>query len=303
MDHPSLETNENFSTFLEVLASVLHERFNRPTKTTMSKSKAKRRADSAKAKKTSGSKKSHQTIAKSIENKNSRRLANEKTQSDIDNNMTDLMDFISYIASSIFLSMPTKLQELSHYKWNSDSELQSQYNTATLTPEETSNAFSQIPVEAIESLEAYSVLEKSRDESIGELLLPVLQSYISMATAAPPPPRTTRDEQDGCEICGRDWIELTFHHLIPRMVHEKVIRKGWHRRDELNNVAWLCRACHNFVHRFASHEDLAMRFYTVDLLLGHDDVQRWAKWASTVRWKGSMRCHRVKGESLFGRLE
>lgn len=34
----------------------------------------------------------------------------------------------------------------------------------------------------------------------------------------------------------------------------------------LGSVAWLCRACHSFVHRLAGNEELAKGLYTVDLI-------------------------------------
>jgi len=40
------------------------------------------------------------------------------------------------------------------------------------------------------------------------------------------------------------------------------------------------RPCHSAVHHVASNEDLARSFYTVDLLLERDDIQKWKKYAS-----------------------
>ena len=42
------------------------------------------------------------------------------------------------------------------------------------------------------------------------------------------------------EICERE-VPLTYHHLIPREVHDKVLKKKWHPEAMLNSVAWLCR--------------------------------------------------------------
>jgi hypothetical protein len=69
------------------------------------------------------------------------------------------------------------------------------------------------------------------------------------------------------------------------MVHDKVVRRGWHRADELQNVAWLCGACHRFVHRFRGHEELAREYYTVERLLGAEEVRAFAGWVGGVRWK------------------
>ena len=89
-------------------------------------------------------------------------------------------------------------------------------------------------------------------------------------------------------------MPLTYHHLIPKSVHERVKKRGWHDEEKLNSVAWLCRACHSFVHRLTSNEGLARYFYTVDLIreggVGGDEekaqeVDAWIKWVGGVRWK------------------
>lgn len=68
-------------------------------------------------------------------------------------------------------------------------------------------------------------------------------------------------------------------------MHAKAVKRGWHTEDELNNVAWLCRACHSYVHRVASHEELARGFYTVERLGEREDVGRFVEWVGRVRWK------------------
>jgi hypothetical protein len=137
-----------------------------------------------------------------------------------------------------------------------------------------------------ESLVAYGITDASRF-GMHDLLAPVLNAYISTTTLPPPPPASTRGQVSACELCGRDWIPLTYHHLIPRMVHDKAVKRGWRRADELQNVAWLCGACHGFVHHFASHEDLVRRYYTVDLLLEQDDVVAFAQRVGKLQWKGT----------------
>ena len=104
-------------------------------------------------------------------------------------------------------------------------------------------------------------------------------------TAGPPVWATTRT--DACEICERDWIPLSYHHLIPRAVHAKVVKRGWHAEWVLGSVAWLCRACHSFVHRMASNEELAREWYTVERILEREDVRDWARWVGRIRWKAT----------------
>ena len=50
-------------------------------------------------------------------------------------------------------------------------------------------------------------------------------------------------------------------------------------------MAWLCRACHSFVHRILSNEELGRWFADVELLVEREDVRRFAEWVGRVRWK------------------
>ncbi|CAK7567467.1 MAG: hypothetical protein SEPTF4163_005432 [Sporothrix epigloea] len=221
--------------------------------------------------------------------------------------MDDLAEFVDYIARETFDLFSEDLRTLTHHEWAANTSLRNKYGV--LADEKTSTSSSGggsgssvpgpsplsaakvaellpglEPSPVADSMHAYGVLCK--DTSAADLVAPALSSYMATVAAAPPPPRSTRDQTDGCEICGRDWLPLSYHHLIPRFVHAKVVKRGWHRADELQNVAWLCNACHRRVHRFANHEDLARYYYTVERLLVEPEIQRYAVWASRLRWKG-----------------
>ncbi|KAK0713035.1 hypothetical protein B0T26DRAFT_781052 [Lasiosphaeria miniovina] len=222
----------------------------------------------------------------------------------------DLTDFVEYIASAIFAALPAELQEIDYGAWAADkpsSPLQQRY-ALPLSSDAVGDMLrlttsGGVDASISESLAAYGVTtntsgvepEPEPETGMAELLAPVVTAYISSATAAPAPASATKGLVTGCELCGRDWINLTYHHLIPRMVHAKVVKRGWHRADELQNVAWLCGACHRFVHRFAGHEDLARRFYTVELLLEQPAVAAFAEWAGRLRWKGLGEARRRRG--------
>ena len=128
----------------------------------------------------------------------------------------------------------------------------------------------------VDSLCSYNVLQERSD--VGRFLDPVVTSYITTTTAAPPEytPDVAASRPPGCEICGREHLPLTYHHLIPRQIHAKVVKRGWHKDWELNKVAWLCRACHSYVHKVATNEELAKEYYDVELLLEREDVQKFA---------------------------
>lgn len=140
----------------------------------------------------------------------------------------------------------------------------------------------QLPLSVEDSLVSYGLLADPTD--LVRLLEPVFSAYIAASTAAPPEFAPSQKAQE-CEICDREHLPLTYHHLIPRAVHAKVVKRGYHASWELNKVAWLCRPCHSFVHRIASNEELAKDWYSIDLLIEREDVQKWAAWVSRIRWK------------------
>ncbi|CAK7197816.1 hypothetical protein SEUCBS139899_000465 [Sporothrix eucalyptigena] len=210
----------------------------------------------------------------------------------------DLAEFVDYLARETFDLLPEDLHTLAHHIWVADTALRDKYGIAEdgstsggvpapgpLNAARVAELLPGLdPSPVADSMEAYGLLGGTK--TAAEIVAPALSAYLTAVAAAPPPPRSTRDQADGCEICGRDWVPLSYHHLIPRFVHAKVVKRGWHRADELQNVAWLCGACHRRVHRFANHEDLARYYYTVERLLAEPEMQRYAAWASRLRWKG-----------------
>ncbi|EEA27758.1 hypothetical protein TMatcc_003945 [Talaromyces marneffei ATCC 18224] len=195
----------------------------------------------------------------------------------------ELADFIDFIASEVFHALPQTLQTLSYSKIQNDDSLAKQYGNGTeLSDADMETLTAPIPVSVSESLSVYGILPESMDITAA-FLRPVLTDYITSVTAAPPAWATTKTE--ACEICERDWIPLSYHHLIPREVHAKALKRGWHEEFMLNSVAWLCRACHSFVHKMATNEELAREYYTIDRITERYDVQDWAKWVGRVRWK------------------
>lgn len=199
----------------------------------------------------------------------------------------ELADFIDYLATEIFDSLPDELRDLDLTSWRDSAHLQEQYSLPLAE-----DSFSELNLSPsiIETLRTYNLiapdptLDSPLPSSTEVFLIPILTAYITSLTTPPPADSSTRT--DACEICGRWWIPLSYHHLIPRFVHDKAVKRGWHRREDLQNVAWLCGACHRFVHHFRGHEDLARYYYTVELLLEAEEVQKWAAWVGKLRWKG-----------------
>ncbi|KAI2627569.1 hypothetical protein GGR54DRAFT_420219 [Hypoxylon sp. NC1633] len=266
------DQQKNYEIFRDCLSTALIEKISQPL------SKPKRRS---KPKKTYASR--AQAPVSAAEPKQDR-----EPEGAADTDLTDadaLADFADYIATQTFSALPPELKTLDHYTWAQDASLQARH-ALPLTGASTPVLVPALDAAVSDSLAAYAV---TREPACGvhEFLAPVVSSYIAtVSRAPPPPPRATLADADGCELCGRGWVPLSYHHLVPRFVHGKAVRRGWHRAEDLQSVAWLCGACHRFVHRFAGHEDLARRFYTVELLLAEEPVRRWVDWVARLRWKG-----------------
>ncbi|KLJ06902.1 hypothetical protein EMPG_17607 [Blastomyces silverae] len=197
------------------------------------------------------------------------------------NDPEELAEFIDYIAGETFNSLPEEVQLLSYATVQSNSGLADKYVVDPLPRPTLDSLIATVPLSVSESLSVYGLIPDPSD--FPAFLNPILTGYISAAQTGPPQWSSTR--ASACEICERDWIPLTYHHLIPREVHAKVLKRKWHEEWMLNSVAWLCRACHSFVHKMASNEELAKEWYTVERILQREDVQDWAKWVARIRWK------------------
>ena len=127
-----------------------------------------------------------------------------------------------------------------------DKDLSNRYDVP-LDTDVQSDLLETLPPNLIDSFCSYGLIDEPSD--IGRFLEPALNSYITTATEPPSEytPSLSASRPPGCEICDREQLPLTYHHLIPRQVHGKAVKRGWHKEWELNKVAWLCRACHRYV--------------------------------------------------------
>lgn len=92
-----------------------------------------------------------------------------------------------------------------------------------------------------------------------------------------------------CEICDRQ-TSLTEHHVYPKEMHKTMLKRGI-LDEKLNETIRICRLCHSTVHRFFSNKELAEKYFTLDLLMQDERMQRFAVWASSQR---NQRQFRVK---------
>ena len=104
--------------------------------------------------------------------------------------------------------------------------------------------------------------------------------------------QTSIEEPDKCELCDRSMF-LTIHHLFPRSEHDHLLRHPpsnlapnypFTKQDLLIlHRAWVCRPCHSAIHRIATNRELGESYWSVELLLGREDVRKWVGYASKQR--------------------
>lgn len=84
---------------------------------------------------------------------------------------------------------------------------------------------------------------------------------------------------ESCELCGRDEVALTRHHLIPQSRHNKArTKKNFSREAMKTEIAMLCPACHAQVHELFSNQELANYYHTVERLKDHSDMAKFINW-------------------------
>jgi len=179
---------------------------------------------------------------------------------------SDLDDFTSYLADEVWPFLPAVLREAS-------------YDTRDKLPEADTISLDNTPTSFVDTLVSYGL--SSDDDAALTLLRKVVVDYIAQISAPLPQWGSTRTET--CELCERA-VPLTYHHLIPRSTHTKVLKSKWHPERMLNSVAWLCRPCHTVVHACATNEELARNFYSMKLLLERQDLQKWRGYAAKQRF-------------------
>ena len=154
-----------------------------------------------------------------------------------------LDEFTSYLSEEVWPTLPPDLRSGTH-------ETRNQVPDVDDLPLENT-----IPLSFVDTLASCGLVSADSDghEVAVAFLRKVLRDYVEEACAPPPVWSKTRTTE--CEICERE-VPLTYHHLIPREVHDKVRKKKWHPETMLNSVAWLCRFAdfYFFVYRSLTSE-------------------------------------------------
>lgn len=93
-----------------------------------------------------------------------------------------------------------------------------------------------------------------------------------------PEPIRLPPQPDACELCGRA-AALTRHHLIPKALHDKLyVQKRFVKSERITATLWVCRACHNQIHRLFSEKELALTFNSREALLGDERLRTFVDW-------------------------
>lgn len=77
---------------------------------------------------------------------------------------------------------------------------------------------------------------------------------------------------NNCQICQRPLVEgpsIDVHHLIPKL---KGGRKG--------PTVVLHAVCHTKIHSVFTESELAKKYNTIEKLLEHEEIQKFAQWVS-----------------------
>lgn len=82
-----------------------------------------------------------------------------------------------------------------------------------------------------------------------------------------------------CELCGREGVRLTRHHLIPKTRHSnKRNKRNFDREDVKTRIAWFCRPCHTHAHCILTEKQMEYEFNTLAALAAHPEIQKFAQW-------------------------
>ncbi len=87
-------------------------------------------------------------------------------------------------------------------------------------------------------------------------------------------------QESCCEMCEREGVVLTEHHLIPRAVHtKKAFIRRFGKEEMRNRKLMCCKLCHDGIHDIIPDEKkLARDFNTLELLLGDERISKHVEW-------------------------
>jgi hypothetical protein len=84
-----------------------------------------------------------------------------------------------------------------------------------------------------------------------------------------------------CQLCERENIETTDHHLIPVTRHSNKKTKKETDRDTRNIKVPLCKPCHKQIHKLITEKEMERHYNTIEKLKEHSGVQKFIAWVRT----------------------
>ena len=90
------------------------------------------------------------------------------------------------------------------------------------------------------------------------------------------------EEPQVCELCERQSVRFTEHHLVPRS-----------RGGKFGPKARLCPTCHRQLHAMFSEKTLANELNSVERLRADPEFAGYLKWASRQKGQASFRVRRA----------
>ena len=85
-----------------------------------------------------------------------------------------------------------------------------------------------------------------------------------------------------CELCERECLRFTEHHLVPRS-----------RGGKLGPKALLCPTCHRQLHAMFSETTLAKELSSLESLRANPEVAGYLKWAKRQQGPANFRVSRA----------
>ena len=82
-----------------------------------------------------------------------------------------------------------------------------------------------------------------------------------------------------CELC-QQVRDLTFHHLIPRKLHRRNSFRKRFDKDSLSQGIYICRICHNGLHKTYDELSLAKRFSSKSAILSDEKLSKHIEWSA-----------------------
>ena len=93
------------------------------------------------------------------------------------------------------------------------------------------------------------------------------------------------EEKPVCELCLRESVRFTEHHLVPRS-----------RGGKYSPKARLCPTCHRQLHAMFSEKTLANELNSVERLRADPDFAGYLKWASKQKDGATFRVRRANAK-------